>query len=296
MTRKHDHRKNQEHRHERPDSLRVTRLLSKTILALAIVTQTGCGRSGDAVTEPRPDAARGNETIDDEVAKGGRLYDKFWSELSIDPPSDDHPLWARRPDLESNERSGADTWRCKECHGWDYKAVAGAYGSGSHRTGFPGILGTARSTDEIADLLAKEVATSPSAHGYGSIEGITDDDLRALAAFVTRGTLDTTQVIDGAGRFTGSATAGKELFMGDFGVIDGCVECHGEDGLSIPGDDDGFTDFVGKIAGENAAEFQHKVRFGQPGTDMPSYAASGLTADELADLGAFAQTLPHERQ
>ena len=82
--------------------------------------------------------------------------------------------------------------------------------------------------------------------------------------------------------------------MFGFGALDGCVECHGEDGLSVPGDNDDFSDFVGKIAGENAAEFQHKVRFGQPGTDMPSYAASGMTTDELADLGAFAQTLPHE--
>jgi len=31
---------------------------------------------------------------------------------------------ASRHDPESNPRTGADTWRCKECHGWDYKGVA----------------------------------------------------------------------------------------------------------------------------------------------------------------------------
>jgi len=38
------------------------------------------------------------------------------------------PLWATQ---SSNTRSGKDTWRCKECHGWDYMGVDGAYGSGS---------------------------------------------------------------------------------------------------------------------------------------------------------------------
>ena len=46
-------------------------------------------------------------------------------------PSGDHPMWARRPDAEANSRSGADTWRCKECHGWDYKGKDGAYAKGS---------------------------------------------------------------------------------------------------------------------------------------------------------------------
>ena len=27
--------------------------------------------------------------------------------------------------------SGSDTWRCKECHGWDYMGVDGAYAGGS---------------------------------------------------------------------------------------------------------------------------------------------------------------------
>ena len=40
-------------------------------------------------------------------------------------------------------RAGADTWRCKECHGWDYAGKDGAYGSGDHRTGIVGVLGTA---------------------------------------------------------------------------------------------------------------------------------------------------------
>ncbi len=166
------------------------------------------------------------------------------------------------------------------------------YRSGSHRTGFPGILGTTRSYDEIVDLLKMEVGTSPSAHGYGSIDEMTDEAIGQLASFVVAGTIDPALVIDASGRFTGSVDAGKSLFTNGVGRIDGCIECHGANGLEPPGDDDDFANFVGKIANENAVEFQHKVRFGQPGSDMPSYTTGGLTLRQLADLGAFAQTLP----
>ena len=66
----------------------------------------------------------------------------------------------------------------------------------------------------------------------------------------------------------------------------------GPDGLAAPpGADAGYDDFVGLIANENPWEFQHKVRFGQPGTPMPAQDIL-LTLDEVSDLSAYAQTLP----
>jgi hypothetical protein len=102
-----------------------------------------------------------------DVVRGGRMYDRFWAEAGSEPAID-HPLWATRPDPDSNPRTGSTTWRCKECHGWDYKGVDGAYGSGSHRTGFPGIFGTALTPQEVFDLLA-----DPAGHDYRS-QGLTD--------------------------------------------------------------------------------------------------------------------------
>src|SRR3990172_11800171 len=64
------------------------------------------------------------------VAKGGQLYDKWWKAAGVAEPTGDHPLWATQT---TNTRKGLDTWRCKECHGWDYKGKDGAYGSGSHK-------------------------------------------------------------------------------------------------------------------------------------------------------------------
>ncbi len=50
------------------------------------------------------------------VSRGGRLYDKWWAETGADAQIVGQALWAMQ---SSNIRSGDDTWRCKECHGWD---------------------------------------------------------------------------------------------------------------------------------------------------------------------------------
>ncbi|MHC4670947.1 MAG: c-type cytochrome, partial [Planctomycetota bacterium] len=72
-----------------------------------------------------------------------------------------------------------------------------------------------------------------------------------------------------------------------------CASCHGANGLTIPpGGSASFDDWVGKIANDNPWEFQHKVRFGQPGTAMPSSVDSGGTTQEVDDLSTYAQTLP----
>lgn len=219
------------------------------------------------------------------IAQGGLLYDAYWKVSSASAPAETHPLWAERPDAESNGRTGADTWRCKECHGWDYRGVDGAYGSGSHRTGFPGVLDVDASEADIVRSLEEE-------HGYGEA-GLRDVDLQSLALFVRRGLVDTTRWIDGQGAFRGDAERGEELFANGLGSDSACASCHGPDGLAPPqGAGEGYDDFVGKIAVENPWEFLHKVRFGQPGTKMPAAALSGASLQDIVDLGAYAQTLP----
>ena len=73
------------------------------------------------------------------------------------------------------------------------------------------------------------------------------------------------------------------------------MACHGTDGLAAPPgvDPAEHDEFVGLIANENPWEFQHKVRFGQPGTTMPAQADL-LTLSQVVDLSAHAQTLPTE--
>ena len=213
------------------------------------------------------------------------MYDKWWAVTGADAPSDNHPLWATRPDMETNTRSGSTTHRCKECHGWDYKGVNGVYGGNSHRTGFDGILGTQLSAQGIFDLLK-------GSHGYGDA-GLSEGDLWDLTRFVLEGLVDTDTMVDGEGDFKGDVNQGSSHYTSGIGESVSCMGCHGAQGLSKPPfSSDGFDAWVGKIAVDNPWEFQHKVRFGQPGTVMQGTV--GGTLQDVTDLGAYAQTLPVE--
>lgn len=215
------------------------------------------------------------------VSRGGRLYDNWMIEAGVEVPSSDQPLWASQT---TNTRSGEVTWRCKECHGWDYKGAAGAYGSGSRYTGFPGVMGVASKTfDEILAILSGD--TNPD-HDFSAMgaEAILD-----LATFLETGLEDYTPLIDAETRSAagGDSGRGQELYAS-------CAACHGEDGRSLNFGSDDEPEYVGTIALDNPWEFLHKVRAGQPGTGMPATIDAGWSLEDLLDLLAFSQSLPTE--
>ena len=214
------------------------------------------------------------------VATGGRLYDKWWKEgAGMKAPPGDHPLWAGQT---TNKRKGETTWRCKECHGWDYRGKDGAYGSGSRYTGFAGVMAVqTKSTEEILKALA-----SPN-HGFASV--LNAATLTHLANFLKHGLVDLAQVIDLKTKKPVKAdeVRGKQL-------SDVCAACHGADGKTLNFGPPDKPEYVGTVAKENPWEFVHKVRFGQPGSDpaMPAGVELGLTLQDVLDILAYSQTLP----
>jgi mono/diheme cytochrome c family protein len=216
------------------------------------------------------------------LSAGGLLYDKWWKAAGVDEPVGDQPLWSTQA---TNSRSGADTWRCKECHGWDYQGAAGAYGSGSHFTGFAGVL-EAASRLSSAELTAWLDGTNNSDHDFSAMG---DDQLPQLAHFLSAGLIDVAPFIDATTKeaIGGSAASGRPLYQST------CASCHGADGTAInfSGDPDD-PDFVGTIATGNPWEFIHKVRAGQPGTAMPSSIDLGWSTADVVDLLTYSQSLP----
>src|SRR3990172_2406752 len=112
-------------------------------LALIALVAVGCNAAATPApattaptAPPAPPATTAPELAGDMI-RGGLLYDVWWDVVGADAPTTDQPLWKTQT---TNTRTGPDTWRCKECHGWDYKGVDGAYGAGSHKTGFAGIV------------------------------------------------------------------------------------------------------------------------------------------------------------
>lgn len=214
------------------------------------------------------------------VTEGGRLYDNWWKAIGMEePPPGDQPLWATQT---TNTRTGGDTWRCKECHGWDYKGVDGVYGSGSHLTGFPGVLNT--KTVNPADLTAWLTGKKNPDHDFSVYLG--EAQVRMLVAFIQHGVTDRSDYIDVDGTVNGDPTRGETHYIAV------CVRCHGADGKTINFGDASEPEYLGTVAVDNPWEAFHKDSFGQPGAPMPAGLNFGWSLQDIADLIAFLQTLP----
>ncbi|MHC4547602.1 MAG: c-type cytochrome [Planctomycetota bacterium] len=68
-----------------------------------------------------------------------------------------------------------------------------------------------------------------------------------------------------------------------------CSLCHGVDGKTI---DLGGGEGVGDVAVNNPWEGLHEIRWGHPGTAMPSAVVNGFTNQQQTDILTHAQTLP----
>jgi thiosulfate dehydrogenase len=212
---------------------------------------------------------------------GGKMWDTWWVVVGTAEPTGDHPLYP-----PEGEKSGSTTFRCKECHGWDYKGADGAYGSGSHFTGIPGVFGSTLSASEMFDLIKLDEGTMVNGHGYGAL-GMTDQDLNDVVEFLQTMVIDTDDLIDGSNLFIGDEAQGEINYTTS--DHHPCTACHGADGTAINFGSLDDPEWVGTIAVNNPWELQHKLRFGQPGSGMPSWLEDGGDNQGVADIGVYAQ-------
>ena len=216
-------------------------------------------------TAPAQDAAGASEAYT--ISRGAQLYDKWWVPVKAPKPEATHPAYPA-----AGKKSGKNTWRCKECHGWDYIGAEGRYSKGSHFTGFKGVSGAA-GTDPAA--IAALLRAEP--HGY-TADMIPDAAMAELALFVSKGQVDPRPYMTADGKSNGDVAAGKVYYEGV------CAGCHGLDGKKVKD-----ADPLGAVAG-NTQEMMHKVLNGQPGEAMPALRV--LDAQVAADIVAYVQTLP----
>ncbi len=209
------------------------------------------------------------------------IDDKWWKVVGVDEPTEDNPVWARQ---DTNTRSGDDTWRCKECHGWDYMGAEGAYGSGSHFTGFPGVFNA--QDNEFDALVAQLTGGIDPEHDYSAMG---DDAITDLVSFLRAGLVEVSPFID-----SDKAAIGGDAANGEALYVATCTACHGDDGRTLNFGDEDDPEYVGTVAIGNPWEFIHKVRAGQPGTGMPSAIDSGWSMQDIIDVLTFAQGFPTE--
>ena len=205
---------------------------------------------------------------DSAMARGGRLYDKFFAENKAAKPAADHPSYPVK-----DGKYGKDTsWRCKECHGWDYKGKDGAYAKGGHATGIKGIGGAAGKDPAAIAAIFRD-----KTHGYSEAQ-LSAKDASDLALFVSKGQGNLAKYVDATNKVKGDGAKGEVYFN----TL--CAGCHGQDGKKIK---DGPP--LGSVA-DNGAEMMHKILNGQPGEAMPALRA--IDHQIAADIAVHLTKLP----
>ncbi|MBT3910147.1 MAG: cytochrome c [Rhodospirillaceae bacterium] len=202
------------------------------------------------------------------IVRGGKLYDKWYTLSGGGRPKGTHKAWPK----SNTKKKGATTHHCKSCHGWDYMGKDGAYGSGSYKTGIPGIGAYAGAN--IAKI------TAVLGNAIHELAGkMPEKDMGALALFVSKGQVDMRKHINyGTKKPMGDANKGGAYYASV------CSNCHGRDGKK-PKDMKSF----GKQMG-NPWEVMHKILNGHPGEDMPAMRVVG--PQMAADTMTYMMTLP----
>ncbi|MBI4754619.1 MAG: c-type cytochrome [Betaproteobacteria bacterium] len=203
------------------------------------------------------------------IARGGRLYDKHFKENNTAKPDTDHASYPHKGGKYGKDAS----WRCKECHGWDYKGKDGAYASGGHATGIKGINGAAGKDPAAIVAILKDAQ-----HGYTDKQ-LSAQDMNDLALFVSKGQIDTAKYVADK-KAKGNAAKGEVYFN----TL--CAGCHGKDGKKVKD-----APPIGSVA-DNAVEMLHKVMNGQPGEGMPALRA--LDPQIAVDIVSYLPQLPKQ--
>jgi mono/diheme cytochrome c family protein len=197
--------------------------------------------------------------------------------------------------------TGADTngfLRCKACHGWDAKGLAGGYvrrsandtrpnpEPGVDLTAADAMLSLAAIDNTDGRAFSVENQTMPA---YDVAGGLTVDQTEDLLKFLVVGpkigdyaTLDTS-VDPVAYTFTNAdKTNGATLYSGK------CAGCHG---AADSTDDTATNPALGSyyVRDGKYSEGFHKTVYGIPGTSMTRAAMGELSGQQVADIHAYIQ-------
>lgn len=206
------------------------------------------------------------------IANGGRLYDDWQVHTGGQRQALPHPAY---PAKAYYAGTPAETWRCKACHGWDYKGSQGQYAKGDQVTGIKGIRAQAGTApDQIIGVLRSNT------HMYGAV--LKHRDLQDLANFVSRGQIDMDTVIDPrTGLSRGDAAHGQGHYL----TL--CAGCHGPEGRFVA------KRHLGKVSRDDPWHSLHNMLNGHPDDAMP--ALRELDAKVASDILAHLQTLQERR-
>ncbi len=213
-----------------------------------------------------------------DLKNGAQMYDN-WLKITgtRTPENQNHPLYP-----QTSKKSGKITWRCKECHGWDYIGNKGRYSKGSHFTGISGVFHVQKENPEV---LYGFLTNKKAEHDF--LEYLPKSEIWDFVKFLREGQVAIEPVIDIQGKGKGNSSHGKVLYDAH------CSDCHGSDGnqIDFKGTKEGVQG-VGWLANDNPQESIHKIRWGHPGSNMPSMTVDkNLSEQDSIDILTYSSLL-----
>ena len=214
--------------------------------------------------------------------RGGRLY-AAWDQLlgSPSPPLEQQPLW---PTGSGGSVPPLLTWRCVNCHGWDYAGSSGSSLTGVYRTlDYPSLFGvTADEPEEIFPIL--NGVNNPD-HDF--IPPLAAQDLRDLAAFLSSSLVQPGLIAD-----PNTAIASGTAVVGEIAYAEYCLSCHGAEGEKINLGTVNSPIFLGDLGWSNPWRIAHITRFGHVATRVPPASVFDLSFSQQIDIVTYIQTMP----
>lgn len=215
--------------------------------------------------------------------RGGRLY-AAW-DLVVGVNANDlpqNPFW---PQISGSQIPSTLTWRCVNCHGWDYSGSDGTSLSGVYRTmGYPGLF--SMTADPLEDIYPYLNGLENPEHDFTPY--LAAQDIRDLAAFLSSSLVSPNLIAD-IGTFQASGTLGN----GRTAYSEFCGQCHGLEGERINLGSVQTPIFLGDLAWSNPWRIAHIIRFGHLNAMVPAAASLDLPFSQQIDIVFYTQSLPN---
>lgn len=199
---------------------------------------------------------------------GAQLYDDWPRALRLAGPFQRHPLWSGSSNVRAQE-----TWRCVNCHGWDFRGSAGVGGDLGVVGDVPGLRHlVGAGVSDIRAMIRND------RHGFSSVP-LNPEALNYLAGFLAKGQTATVELVGRARTLGVDRAAGGERYASV------CQICHGPDGDALNLGTERAPETLSTLARRLPWRFLHTVRFGHGGI-MPSFTT--LEEREFLNLLIYA--------
>jgi thiosulfate dehydrogenase len=251
--------------------------MNKVIFPAAFALSVLISLSGAGETDAQERLPIGYQLAD--LKAGGLLYDN-WLKLKGIKINNTHPMF---PD--DKKKNGVTSWRCKECHGWDYLGKEGCYHD--NHVSYVGIKGVYDVRNRSPEELYFAIADRDEHHDFKKYLRLSASDIWSLVKFIREGLVDFRKVMNPDRSINGDPKKGRIFYWQH------CAECHGGDGNKILSREElEGAHGVGWEANADPQETLHKIRWGHPGTDMPSAIIDkGLSDQDTIDILSYCQQL-----